>query len=116
MKHQLLSLSFFCLLGSACAQNVLTVCNLPECPAQHASLASALEAASPGDIVQLLLSPLNYGDATVAIPITIQGGGHVADPIGSSAYAKIGTISVTTSDFRIEGGVPTGGDAEPKRR
>ena len=102
MKHQLLSLSLFCLLGSACAQNVLTVCNLPECPAQHASLASALEAASPGDIVQLLPSPLNYGDATVAIPITIQGGGHVADPL-SGAYAKIGTISVTTSDFRVEG-------------
>ena len=50
----------------------------------------------------MLPSPLSYGDATLSIPITLQGGGHVADPL-SGAYAKIGTISVATSDVRIEG-------------
>ena len=74
----------------------------PRMPAQHPSLAAALEVASPGDIVQMLPSPLSYGDATLSIPITLQGGGHVADPL-SGAYAKIGTVSVATSDVRIEG-------------
>lgn len=93
-----------CLLAcsSVFAQSVLTVCNLTDCPAAYSSISDAVNAASAGDIIQILPSPISYGDVTVDKAVTLQGGGHAIAAL-SGVRATVGVVSVSASEIVISG-------------
>ena len=102
MRNTLTILSWAMMVAHGWSQSTLTVCNLPDCPSQYPTLAVAMQEANPGDIIQVMPSPLSYGDLTIDKAITIQGGGHDPDPL-SGTFPILGSLQVGASNIRIEG-------------
>lgn len=73
-----LKITFLCCLFSifTFAQTVHTVDNRDQSGAQFTNLQSAIDAASPGDIIQVHPSPNDYGSVTINKLLTLVGTGH----------------------------------------
>ena len=87
---------------SAWSQSTWTVCNLSNCPAQFIQIQDAIDAASPGDIIHVMASPLSYGDFTIDKGLSVLGAGHGTDPI-SGAHSHAGTVTIGASNAIFSG-------------
>ena len=83
-------------------QQVWTVCSFETEIAAFQDAQTAINAASAGDIVQLLPSPLPYGDLLLDKSIHLMGPGHAPEAL-DGLNAEVGQITVAANDVSIEG-------------
>ena len=91
IKRLATSLLFLIVSYTLSAQTVHTVDNRPQSGAQHTTVASAISAASPGDIIYIQPSPTSYGNITITKTLTVIGGGHNLDNF-DGIRSTVGTI------------------------
>jgi hypothetical protein len=93
MKTLKITILFGLLSLFSFSQTVHTVDNRDQSGGQFTDLQAAVDAASPGDIIQVLPSPDSYGNIDVTETLTIMGLGH--NPANTNGeVAKIQNISL----------------------
>lgn len=102
MKYFTLLCCLALMTVSASGQSTLTVCNSPDCPAAYSTIASALAAASDGDVIHVLASPTNYGDVMLDKAVSIRGAGHALSE-ATGSFPLLGVVTVGASGAAIEG-------------
>ncbi len=97
-------------MPSIYAQNVLVVDNSQGAGAQYTSLQTAINAASPGDIIYVQPSPDHYESITITKQLIIYGMGHNPE-LNAGNYARVLSVtfdqdtsnSTTSSNSKIAG-------------
>lgn len=84
----LLFMSFFTI-----AQTIHTVDNSDQSGAMFTDLQAAIDAAAPGDIIQIHPGPTSYGSVTTTKTLTFMGLGHNPANFAEEETARVGTIS-----------------------
>jgi hypothetical protein len=109
----LLATLFLGFVYLASAQNILLVDNTPSAPSGshvYSNLQTAVDAASPGDIIHVKPSSTSYGNLTIntsSDSITIYGIGINPDK-EIKLNSTIGTVYITGSNIKISGMLITG--------
>ncbi len=100
---------FTCLVSFVYAQNVLIVDNNQGAGAQYTSLQTAINAASPGDIIYVQPSPDDYGSININKQISLYGIGYNPE-LNAGEYARIININFTgTASGSVISGLYIGG-------
>ncbi|MBT8272253.1 MAG: hypothetical protein KJO77_00515, partial [Bacteroidia bacterium] len=90
------------------AQTVRTVDNRPQSGAQYTTVAAAIAASIPGDIIYIHPSTSSYGNFTIDKTLTLIGSGHDPSNFGG-IRSTIGTVTLAgTGNPDVSGTVFTG--------
>lgn len=103
MKNTIL-LSVLLFVTTAQAQSVLRVNNIPGINVPYTTLAAAITAAGPSDIIMVEGSIVNYGSVTIAKKVTIVGPGYfLTVNIDLQANVQPATINTITLNAGADG-------------
>ena len=86
-------------IGIGHAQNIITVNNNPGAQSTYQDLQLAIDDANANDILHIQPSVTNYGNITIAKPLTLIGRSH-NEPGKTS---NIGTVIIQSSDVTLKG-------------
>ena len=97
-------------LNIAIAQTTRTVNNAPGSQAQYSTINAAIDAASPGDIILVQGSGINYGPINLTKRLAIIGTGYFLNQNGVNTQATGGTAEFGVVSFNAgsEGSIFTG--------